>query len=75
MDTTPLLKVRRICYNKKYYEKNKESLLKIQRVKVKCPICDTMVNKSGINKHNKTKKHMKNLEKHEVEISHTVEFD
>lgn len=71
----PILKVRRICYNKKYYEKNKENLLKIQRVKVGCPICNVMVNKSGINKHNKTKKHQKNVDKQNAEISHTIEFD
>ena len=69
------LKLRRICYNKKYYDSHKESLLKIQRVKVQCAICEVFVNKSGINKHNKTYKHQKNVIKQSQTISHTVEFD
>ena len=69
------LKLRRICYNKKYYDSHKESLLKLQRIKVECPICEVFVNKSGINKHNKTYKHQKNVMKQSQRISHIVEFD
>ena len=48
-------------YNNKYYGKNKEIVLKKLKEKVRCETCDCEFNRSGISKHNKTKKHLYNL--------------
>tara|TARA_R110001592_G_scaffold41974_1_gene136592 strand:+ start:920 stop:1120 length:201 start_codon:yes stop_codon:yes gene_type:complete len=50
-------------YNDKYYELNKKNILDKIRKKVICETCNCLINKSGISKHNKTKKHVNKLEK------------
>ena len=49
--------------NQKYYCKKKEEILEKLREKVHCDVCECMINKSGVWKHQFTKKHIKNLEK------------
>ena len=46
-------------YNSAYYIKNKEAILKQQKQKKYCEICDTYVQQLSI--HKKTMKHTKNL--------------
>jgi hypothetical protein len=48
---------------KKYREANKEELKKKGKVKVLCEVCDCYVARSGIRPHERTKKHIRNLEK------------
>ena len=38
----------------KYYENNKESIQRKNRVKVKCEICNAIVNKSCLSRHEKS---------------------
>jgi len=50
-------------YNKKYYETHKEQLLKTASQCVKCEACNCNIQKQWKNKHDKTKKHLENVEK------------
>ena len=46
---------------KEYYEDNKESILQKGKEKIECPICNCMITKHVIQRHNRTKKHINNL--------------
>jgi len=43
-------------YKKKYYETNKDILNAKQKEKIECPICKSMIGRSSIARHKKTKK-------------------
>jgi len=43
-------------YNKKYYQKNKEK-------KILCQVCNCYIRYDGLNRHKKSKKHLRNLDK------------
>jgi hypothetical protein len=49
-------------YSKKYYEANKEEISEKYREKILCEICDCYVARSGIRKHERTSKHIGNIE-------------
>jgi len=46
---------------KEYYNKNKKSILEKNKIKIKCPYCDTYTRRSDISRHNKNKTHKKNI--------------
>ena len=50
-------------YNKAYYEKNKDHIKELLYERILCPECKIYTAKGNMNKHLKTKKHIKNLEK------------
>ena len=43
-------------YTKEYYENNKNQLLEKMKEKVECPICNSIVNKNNLLRHQKSKK-------------------
>lgn len=43
------------CYNKSYYEKNRESILKKAQEKEACPTCGRMVSHENLRTHQKSK--------------------
>ena len=45
---------------KKYYQKNKE---KIKKKKILCQVCNCYIRYDGLNRHKKSKKHLRNLDK------------
>lgn len=47
-------------YNKKYYAKNKDKIIKQLTEKVYCKTCQCYVCKNYLNKHNQSVKHKKN---------------
>ena len=47
--------------HKRYREKNKEKIRENTKQKVKCNVCDCMIRKCGIRRHEKSKKHINNL--------------
>ena len=55
-------------YRKNYYLKNKDKLIANLLEKVECKTCCCMVSKTGLNTHNKTKKHKINKERLEYGI-------
>ena len=50
---------------KKYYNDNKDKIkaytFKYNRIKIKCSKCDCMINKSHLNRHLSTSKHINNI--------------
>jgi len=42
--------------NKELYEKNKEKILKRSKIKIKCPLCDTIITIYNLKRHQKTNK-------------------
>ena len=58
-------------YNKQYYEKNRERILKMQYAKTQCEYCEKVVAKFYMTNHMKTIKCMKMREKKEIEINET----
>jgi len=50
-------------YNKNYYNNNKETILEKQREKINCPICNSVVCKTVLKRHQRTKKCI-NLSQH-----------
>ena len=75
IETTPknVLQVKRCQYNQKYYNSKKEIILGKLREKVECPVCKCMINKSGLWKHQFTKKHIKNLQP-KISFNNTISF-
>ena len=41
-------------YRKEYYQDNKDKILEYQSVKVKCELCDKIMNKGNLRRHKKT---------------------
>ena len=63
---------------REYYEQNKERILKKQReIKSKCEVCNITITTHQISRHNRSKRHFKNVEKSketkEVEIVYDSE--
>jgi len=50
-------------YNKAYYEKNKEHIKEKLYEKILCPVCYIWTARGNKSKHDKTAKHIKNMEK------------
>jgi len=50
-------------YRKKHYQKNKEKILKKRKEKIKCESCNCMIIKHSIREHERTKKHINNIQK------------
>jgi hypothetical protein len=50
-------------YHKKWYETNKERILKHQQEKINCPICGSIVSRGNMSLHKKTKKCLSKIEK------------
>jgi hypothetical protein len=48
---------------KQYYIKNKERISEKYKVKIKCQFCKREIRKGDISKHNKTKRHLNNIQK------------
>ena len=50
--------------HREYYEQNKERILKKQReIKSKCEVCNITITTHQISRHNRSKRHFKNVEK------------
>lgn len=49
-------------YNKKYYENNKEKIIDHLLQPVCCEYCDKTITLGALSKHNKSKKHLRNIE-------------
>jgi hypothetical protein len=69
----PARKEERAEYSKKYREANKEELAEKQKKygseKIECSICQCLIRRDSLARHNKTKKHQDNLVKLEEEKS------
>ena len=48
-------------YNVKYYQENSVTILKNQKIKTTCKICNSIVRRDKLRRHERTKKHLKNL--------------
>ena len=49
-----------------YYHKNKERINENKKEKVLCNVCNCMIRKADISKHNKRKKHINNLKSNNI---------
>ena len=45
-----------IEYRRKYFQENRERIVKTMYEKISCPLCGSVVSKSHMNRHQKTKK-------------------
>tara|TARA_R110002072_G_scaffold143130_1_gene289150 strand:+ start:299 stop:646 length:348 start_codon:yes stop_codon:yes gene_type:complete len=48
-------------YSKQYYEENKNKISENGKIKIECDICKCMISKGGYLSHQKTTKHINNL--------------
>jgi len=46
--------------NRKYYVNHREKIIDYQLQKLRCDSCETILSRSNLSKHKKTKKHIKN---------------
>ena len=46
---------------KEYYETHREEINEKMREKIECEICNCEINRDGLGKHKKTKKHIRNI--------------
>ena len=58
-----LLLQKRIKYNKTYYDKKRDKILSHLKEKIKCPICNVYIQRVNKIRHQKSKKHHKNIDK------------
>lgn len=60
----PEYREKQISYMKKYHDIHRDERYAYNRIKEFCEVCGNYTNKAKMNRHNTTKKHLENLERH-----------